>query len=90
MGDQIDYYKAVKEHYRNERDKYVETHMQEDVKRVVSLVDHAESHSEYHMALFKGESIFEYWPTTQKWMNRKTKRKGRGVDSLIKQLEEVG
>lgn len=34
--------------------------------------------------------IVDFWPSTGLWIFRESKKKGRGVFSLIKELKEVG
>lgn len=33
--------------------------------------------------------IFDFWPTTGKWWNRRTNEKGRGVFGLVKEIKKL-
>ncbi len=39
-----------------------------------------------HLIVFGQVKEFDYWPSTGKFINRKTKKAGRGVFNLIKEL----
>lgn len=41
--------------------------------------------SQWHLRI----EIFDFWPTTGKYMNRKTKAQGRGVFNLIKEYKKA-
>lgn len=45
-----------------------------------------ENYSEVHFCV---EKDFDYWPTTGKFINRKTKKSGRGIFNLLKELKKV-
>lgn len=87
MSEQVEIYKAIKKHNKEEKEYYIETQMKADIEALRSASDVIESHSEYHIAIFKKGRVFEYWPTTQKWWDRKNNKRSHGVDRLLKELE---
>ncbi len=42
--------------------------------------------SEYH---YRVNSYWDFWPTSKKWYNISTFRKGTGTESLIKAIHEM-
>jgi hypothetical protein len=40
-----------------------------------------------HLAIRSGERTWDFWPSTGKFIERKSKRSGRGVFNLLNQLD---
>jgi hypothetical protein len=40
-----------------------------------------------HLVIRSGERVFDFWPSTGKWIERASKVDGRGVFNLLKAIE---
>ena len=87
MGDVIDFYRDTKEirleasRERKERNlNYAKIYLTKNniPYEVMSNGIH-----------FVVDSRIDFWPTTGKWIERKSKRKGRGITSLIDIVKQV-
>ena len=85
MGDVGEFYKDTKE-FRKEISK---NKKDKNLKNAIAKLDKESIPYEV-----KGNGIhfvvdgrFDYWPTTGKYINRKTKKSGRGIFNLLKQVK---
>ena len=78
MSDLGDTYSAMREHNKQKK--------VQNLKSTTEILDEAEIEytvlSEHHYRI--GE--FELWPSTGKWVHRKSNKYGRGIFNLLKRL----
>lgn len=86
MSDTIDIYRAIKEHNRQERDSYIDSKMEKDISTIQKICDSFTRYTEYHCYLLKGVTTYDYWPTKQLMICRKTKKRFYGADNIIEKL----
>ena len=89
MGDMGEYWRDVKPILKDMRTKHVEKMGNSAIRNVEKLgfpYKHYENNHQF--AIETPIGIIDYWGTTGTWINRKTRKKGKGLHSLRKILEE--
>lgn len=84
MSEVIEDLKALKEIQREEKWKQYNECL--DILQRLELEVHVLSE---HVGHVRVEKHFDFWPTTMRWMNRKTRRRGIGLGELLKAIEEA-
>ncbi len=85
MGDVGDYWKDVgpilKEESRNRKDSNKEYCTNKLNELNIPFKSH---NAGIHLVVM---GIFDYWPSTGKFINRKNRKSGHGINSLLKQIK---
>ena len=50
-------------------------------------ISYSQHNDGLHLIICSAGVVFDFWPTTDKWIRRGTKKKQYGVDSLLKALK---
>jgi len=90
MGDMGEYWRDVKPMLKERREKHVErmgTSANRNIEKLGYPYTHYESNHQFAIETNKG--IIDYWGTTGTWIDRKTKKRGKGLRGLRKYLEEI-
>ena len=83
MSDIAEIYKALKEHNKEKK--------QQNKKSSIALLDkikvqYTTNNDGIHLIVQSGRGIIDFWPTTGKFIARRTKYTGRGVNNMIKYM----
>lgn len=83
MGDMGDYWRDVKPFLKERRSQHVNNMGKSAIRNVEGLgykYIHYENNHQFAISTPKG--IIDYWGTTGTWIERKTKKRGKGLHSL--------
>ena len=87
MGDMREAFDALKEYSRDKR-------LSNKLKSTMILrskgVEFHSKNNGSHLIVDSGDGLIDFWPSTGKYQIRKTKRFGRGVKNLLKELQTKG
>lgn len=85
MGDMGEYWRDVKPYLKERRQQHVKKMGQSANKNVVSLGYPFKHYTNTHQfAIDTPIGVIDYWGTTGTWIDRKTKKRGKGLHSLKK------
>lgn len=90
MGDMGEYWRDVKPILKERREKHVKrmgTSANRNIEKLGYPYTHHESNHQFAIETPKG--IVDYWGTTGTWIDRKTKKRGKGLHGLRKHLEGI-
>ncbi|QCJ56120.1 hypothetical protein [Enterococcus mundtii] len=88
MSDLAEYWRDVKPYLKERRKQHVKRMGDSATKNIKALgfeFTHYPSNHQFSINTHKG--TIDYWGTTGTWIERKTKKRGKGLRSLRKYLE---
>ncbi|MGM0166959.1 hypothetical protein IGI39_004018 [Enterococcus sp. AZ135] len=89
MGDMGDYWRDVKPYLKERRQKHVQ-HMGNSASRNIEKLGYDYKHypNNHQFAIETKKGIIDYWGTTGTWIDRRTKKRGKGLESLRNYLSQ--
>lgn len=89
MGDMGEYWKDIKPHLKERRKQHVRKMGNSATKNIETLgfeFTHYPNNQQFAINTHNG--IIDYWGTTGTWIERKTKKRGKGIRSLRKYINQ--
>lgn len=84
MGELGEFWRDVKKNKKEEREKRKASNYLNGIKILEDYkVSYEQQKNRLHLVV---EEQIDYWPSTGKYIIRKTKKKGRGIFNLLKEL----
>lgn len=85
MGEMAEYWKDVKPYLKERRTQHVKRMGDSATKNIKALGFEFKHYPNNHkFAINTPKGMIDYWGTTGTWIDRKTKRRGKGLHSLRK------
>lgn len=81
MSDTIDDLRALKEVNKEQRAAALETNK----AKIKALGVTVQELSPHHLRI---AGRFDFWPSTEKWWDRKLNKRGSGIDKLLQLIQE--
>lgn len=90
MGDMADYWKDVKPFLKERRQSHVER-MGGAANKNIAKLGYPYTHypSNHQFAIETNKGVIDYWGTTGTWIDRQSRKRGKGLHSLRNHLEEL-
>lgn len=85
MGDMGDFWGDTKEARKEESRKRKDRNHAHAIDQLAKNGVSSKSKDGVHYVV---DSRFDYWPSTGLFINRKTKKRGRGIKNLLRALKE--
>lgn len=86
MGDMGDMWRAVKPQMKEQSKKKKDLNLEYAHKKLQELgIDYLDYG--YHFAVISGDKTYDFWPTTGKWCLRNSGNYKRGINGLIKAIQ---
>lgn len=83
MSDMGEYWRDVKPFLKERRERHIEKMGNSSLKNIKKLgFDFTHYENNHQFAIETSKGIIDYWGTTGTWIDRKTKKRGRGLRSL--------
>ena len=87
MGDTGDYWRDVKPYLKERRQKHVARMGKSGNKNIEALgYEYTHYTNNHQFAIETPKGVIDYWATTGTWIDRKTKKRGKGLESLRRYL----
>ncbi|HEA4129432.1 hypothetical protein [Enterococcus faecium] len=89
MGDMSEYWKDIKPHLKERRKQHVRKMGNSATKNIETLgFEFTHYPNNHQFAINTHNGIIDYWGTTGTWIERKTKKRGKGIRSLRKYINQ--